>query len=74
MDIKALFKKYKRYESSNSHNNAAKLLVDNFGTDEEKEIIMQIIAREKKQMYMTHQDIQLRYSISQKYYHLIVQP
>lgn len=67
-----LLKKYKRYESINSHNAAAKLLVSNFGTDEEKEIMEQIIAREKKQGYMTHEDIQLRYSISQKYYKLIV--
>lgn len=73
METKAtLLKKYRRYESINSHNNAAKLLVDNFGTEEEKEIMNQIIARAKKREYMTHEDIELRYSISQKYYKLIL--
>jgi len=68
----ALLKKYRRYESINSHNNAAKLLVDNFGTEEEKEIMKQIIERYNKIGYITNEDRELRYSISQKYYKLIV--
>jgi hypothetical protein len=66
-----LFKKYKRYESINNHNLAAKLLVDNFGTDDEKKTMKEIITRYNKIGYITYEDYELRYSISQKYYPLI---
>jgi DNA-binding transcriptional regulator YiaG len=66
-----LFKTYKRNESLNNHNANGKLLVDNFGTDEEKEIMNAICARSKKLGYTLHEDIRVRYEISQKYYALI---
>ena len=71
---KKLFASYKRHESRNSHNLAAALLVNNFGTEDEKETMNQIIIRANKRGYMTHEDIELRYSISQKYYPLISKP
>lgn len=67
-----LLQKYARYEADNNHNAAAGILVNNFGTDEEKEQLKGIIARHKKLGYLTDEDNKLRYSISQKYYPLIV--
>jgi len=66
-----LLRKYNRLEDNNDHNEAAALLVNNFGTDDEKQTMKEIIARAEKQNGMTSEDIKLRYEISQKYYPII---
>ena len=69
--METLLKKYKRYEANNDHNRAAMLLVKNFGTPEEIEIMDGIIARHKKLGYIENVDRELRYQTSQKYYKLL---
>jgi hypothetical protein len=66
-----LLKAYKRNEHYNNHNENGKMLVDNFGTEEEKEIMNAICERSKKQGYTSHEDVTKRYEISQKYYSII---
>lgn len=67
-----LLKKYQRFEAINDHNSAAKLLVDNFGTAEAKNLMQQIIDRCNKLGHILPEDYKLRYEISQKYYKFIV--
>lgn len=66
-----LLRKYNRLEDNNDHNGCASLLVDTFGTDEEKQTMKEIIARHEKLGFITSEDIDLRYKISQKYYPII---
>jgi hypothetical protein len=66
---KALLAKYNRLEANNSHNACAKLLVNAFGTDEEKEQMKGIIARFSPEYGISPQDYRLRFEISQKYFH-----
>jgi hypothetical protein len=67
----SLLKKYQRLEANNDHNEAAMLLVNNFGTDDEKIALQEIIARHEKQGYISMDDTRLRFEIAQKYYKLI---
>jgi len=71
--MEKLLKQYKRLEARNDHNEAAMLLVKNFGTQEEIEIIEGIIARYKKNGHLIHSDYLLRYETSNKYYKLLHQ-
>lgn len=52
----------------NEHTAAAKLLVDTFGTDDEKQIIKEIAERHEKLGYLTMEDSRQRFEISNKYY------
>lgn len=71
-NMKKLFQQYKRLEANNDHDEAAMLLIKNFGTAEEKEIMEGIIKRHRKLGYIEDADRELRYQISQKYYKLLV--
>lgn len=69
--MEKLLRKYNRLEANNDHNEAALLLLTNFGTQDEVDTMLAIIDRCKKQGWMTSEDIKLRYEISQKYYPII---
>lgn len=66
-----LLTKYNRLEDNNDHTEAAKLLVSNFGTKEELEIIEGIEVRQNRNGYVTHEDIKLRFEVSNKYFCLL---
>jgi hypothetical protein len=68
---KQLRAKYDELEDNNDHNEAAKLLVDQFGTEEERAIIEGITVRHNRRGYITDEDRTLRYKTSQKYFHLL---
>lgn len=70
--MKTLLQKYQQLEEINAHSAAAKLLVDNFGTEEEKEIMNRIIKRHKANGFIGQDDYELRYKISQKYYNVLI--
>lgn len=72
MDYKKLLKKYLRNESDNCHGENAQLLVDNFGTQSEKDEITQINNRHEKLGHIVHEDYMRRYEISGKYYKTLV--
>ena len=71
--MEKLLKQYKKFEANNDHNEAAMLLVKNFGTQEEIDIIEGITVRTNRKGYIAHEDYQLRYETSQKYYKLLFQ-
>lgn len=70
--MNTILKKYNQLEANNSHTAAAKLLVDNFGTEEEKTTMNGIVERHKKNQFISSEDYRLRYEISQKYYIKII--
>ena len=72
--MKTILRKYNRLEDNNNHTDAAMLLVNQFGTDEEKEIMQGISDRHKKnpEIGITYADYQKRYEISNKYYKLLI--
>lgn len=69
--MEKLLKQYRHFEAMNDHNKAAMLLVKNFGTQEEIEIIEGIIARHNKNGHLIHSDYVLRFETSQKYFKLL---
>ena len=66
-----LLAKYKKLEANGDHTEAAMLLVDTFGTEDEKEIIKEIANRHKKNGHIIDKDYELRYKTSNKYYKLL---
>lgn len=70
-DIVRMRKTYNYLTALNEHTSAAKMLVENFGTDEERAEIYAIAARQQNQGYLTQEDSRKRFEISNKYYALI---
>jgi len=70
--IKQLRAKYNELEANNDHNEAAKLLVDQFGTEDERDIIEGITVRHKRRGYISNEDRTLRHNVSQKYFRLMI--
>jgi hypothetical protein len=68
---KNLRAEYDLLEDTNNHTEAAKLLVDQFGTEDEKQIMEDIAYRHKKNGHIVSEDYKKRYEVSQKYYHLL---
>jgi hypothetical protein len=71
--MEKLLKQYKKFEANNDHNESAMLLVKNFGTQEEIDIIEGITVRTNRKGYITNEDNLLRYKTSNKYYKLLFQ-
>ena len=73
MKNKKLLNRHNRLENNNNHNECALLLVKNFGTQEEIDIIESIIIIHKRRGHILQEEIDLRRTVSQKYYkHLFV--
>ena len=71
--MKTLLKQYQQFEKDNEHTLAAKLLVDNFGTEDEKFIMNGIYERHEKSSHgISFEDREKRYEISNKYYKLLL--
>ncbi len=66
--IDQLRQKYLKLEAQNNHTEAAQLLVNTFGSNDEKVIMKGIAKRHKALGHITHEDSDLRYRISQKYF------
>lgn len=66
-----LLRKYNRLEANNDHTKATAMLVELFGTDDEKQEIKEIAERQKKNQYIESADYRRRYELNVKYYHLI---
>jgi len=66
-----LLRKYKRLESNNDHNEAALLLVKNFGTQDEIDTLERIKNNHERRGHILHEERMQRYEISQKYYKLL---
>jgi hypothetical protein len=67
-----ILKQYKRLEAINNHTEAALLLVNHFGSDQEKLQMEQIKSQHEKGGYITTQEIKDRYELSQKYYNRLI--
>jgi flagellar motor switch protein FliG len=63
-----VLKEYNDLEDNNDHTAAASLLVDVFGTDEEKDIMKGILIRHERNGHIIQEDYQKRYEVSQKYF------
>ncbi len=66
--LSLLRKKYDRLEAKNDHNGCASILVNTFGTDEEKAQMKGIVSRDCPENGISPADYRLRYEISQKYF------
>lgn len=66
-----ILKRYNALVERNYHTEAAALLVENFGTDEEKEI-MKGIAERYSDEGISPEDYRLRFETSNKYYKLLI--
>ena len=64
-------KEYRRNEKNNLHTENSLQLVNSFGTNEEKEEMEKISCQHKKQGFLTLEQTDRRYKISNKYYSLL---
>ena len=69
--MKNLLRQYNILENNNDHNKCALLLVKNFGTQEEVDMIMEIFSNHMKRGHILHEEVKKRYEISNKYYKLL---
>ncbi len=63
-----ILKRYRKLENSNNHNEAALLLVKNFGTKDEVEKLEKIKKDHEARGHILYEEQKLRYEIAQKYY------
>jgi hypothetical protein len=66
-----IVKEYKDFTSRNNHTAAAKVLVDHFGTDEERKRIAEITALSEKRAVLPADVLNERASLGRKYFHKI---
>ena len=66
-----LLRTYNKLENNNDHNEAAMLLVRQFGTQEEAEKIANIMKEHERRGFILQEEIDVRRGISQKYYKLL---
>jgi hypothetical protein len=66
--MNALLKKYRKLENGNFHNEAAMLLVKNFGTKEELKRLKEIKKNHIERGHILYEEQRERFEISQKYY------
>lgn len=71
IDIEKIKKEYDELTDENDHGGATKLLVDAFGTDEEKEKIKNINEAHDKRGHITESDLKERVDLAKKYYNRI---
>ncbi len=71
MKFNELWIEYNKLVAINCHTEAAQLLTDTFGKEEEKIELERIAIRQKKWGMITNEDSKKRQEISQKYYKLL---
>jgi uncharacterized protein YrzB (UPF0473 family) len=69
--LEKLLDLYEYLTEINDHTRAAVLLVDTFGTEDEKDEIGAIAVRHKKDGHISMRDSHRRFELSNKYYKII---